>query len=153
MPEITIHYSGQVVTREEAISAGLEFIFLNRPYKRNHIAKRYISGSCYQCKAEDRIKGKEKNILYQRMYRKREGYKPKEKSIHSKEKARIRDRDKYRNNREFYKEKARLRRIENHEAHIKRGRNYYYKRKEKYPTANKERKDPITFAQEIGKLL
>lgn len=49
---------------------GAKFFFTGKPCSHGHIAQRYVSGSCTECKAIDRAKKSEENAAYARQWRK-----------------------------------------------------------------------------------
>jgi 5-methylcytosine-specific restriction endonuclease McrA len=50
MAKITVHYSGQIVTREEARATGLKRFFIGERCSHGHIAERYVSSTgCVAC--------------------------------------------------------------------------------------------------------
>lgn len=49
MTNISIHYSGEIVTKKDAKELSLTRYFTGKPCKHGHIAQRYIRGQCCFC--------------------------------------------------------------------------------------------------------
>jgi len=74
------------LTAKEAKSIGAGYFFTGKICCRGHISKRYVSGSCFECKIEDRAANREKNIEYFKNWRllnveKQNGYHLKKKEL------------------------------------------------------------------------
>lgn len=111
----------------------MKFYFTGKPCVRGHISKRYISGSCYECKIEDRAKKREKNKIYFQKWREKNPKPIKEKS-HENKMAKIR----YKKNKKVIREKIYKWRKENLEKFKNSIRKSNLKNKEKYALKRKE---------------
>ena len=58
-----------IISKKEAIEQDLKFFFTGKLCANNHVSKRYISGSCHQCKALFREENKIKNAEYSKNHR------------------------------------------------------------------------------------
>lgn len=72
-------------TKSDALATGAKFFATGRPCKRGHVSKRYVSGSCFACKAEDRIRNSEAARIYAIEWRKRNPEKTSEYHIKQRE--------------------------------------------------------------------
>ncbi len=62
MSEITILYSGKIITREQARKNGLTVYFTGKPCKHGHICERFaINGNCKECSRKKASKRYYKN--------------------------------------------------------------------------------------------
>lgn len=58
-----------IITKQEAIEKQLKFFHTGKPCKYGHISKRYISGSCYECKKIYREENRANSMAYSRKHR------------------------------------------------------------------------------------
>lgn len=122
-------------TSSEAKRTGAGFFFTGKPCRRGHVAKRYASGSCVECKTEDRTKNREATIQYVREWRKRNPEKTRE--YHEKEKAAGYGKEYYKKNRERQIEKSTNWRLANLERARETVRVWYGKNREWVNERNK----------------
>lgn len=141
MSEITVHYSGQVVTHKIAKSLGDMMYFTGKPCGKGHIEQRYVSTrQCKQCVLHhSRL---EKSVLKRTEYQKKNFHKLAE--AHKKWRSKNFERDA--KNKKLYREKnAEKLKIYFKERHYKKRDEILKKNKERY---NKNRDRYIQKAKE-----
>lgn len=111
-----------------ARAIGVKFFFTGKPCVHGHIAQRYVSGSCAECKAIDRVKNSKENAKYARAWRVENPEKCKE--YHEEAKAAGCGKDYYRRNREKEIKSAMEWRAQNLERAKETARNWYKKNQE-----------------------